>query len=356
MFDLAQDQGASLVFSHAGHPMSPLLGSLFLGLSKEALRKKLGIVFYDYIIERNLSSPQVISQEFAYHYHSDDLDTIDTINHRHYIIQVLYRLTARHMALNPHSSDTVAMCSKIIDQKYTVIHSRSLEGLVDDWLEYANEELGVDIRASIDFPSSLITSILRPLALTKNKILMITDWQNHEVIRRLSSDPIIGPNFKVVSEEQAGVASDLMLAILSDCFIGNPVSTFSQYIVQVRYALGIKNSYLFVRKNRDHAWETFCEDELCFYNWIKYWTGLDQREKEDSLFRAKIYFKSLYRKMIRSLRRGMNQVLQNMSTFWHRSYINGPSSEWTVIAYLIFSFICIATGICFFWWWVIDYW
>jgi len=60
----------------------------------------------------------------------------------------------------------------------------------------------------------------------------------------------------------------------SDVFIGNPISTFSQYIVQVRYAFGIGNSYLFVRKDENEEWETFCNDEACFYAWINLWTSL----------------------------------------------------------------------------------
>lgn len=95
---------------------------------------------------------------------------------------------------------------------------------------------------------------------------MITDGQNVDVANRLSSDPTIGPNFHVVPADVSTMAGDIMLGILSDVFIGNPASSFSQYIAMVRYALGFDNSYLYVRRNAvDGSWESFCRDESCFY-------------------------------------------------------------------------------------------
>jgi len=94
------------------------------------------------------------------------------------------------------------------------------------------------------------------------------------VVDRLRSSPRIGPVFQVVPERISTLTGDLLLAILADVFVGNPISTFSQYIVQARYALGIQNSYLFARKGHDGTWETFCNDEPCFYHWVNLWTGL----------------------------------------------------------------------------------
>ena len=71
-------------------------------------------------------------------------------------------------------------------------------------------------------------------------------------------------------KEAYELAGDMMLAILNDVFIGNPCSTFSIYIAQARYALGIGNSYL-LRRDGD-KYETFCSsDEACFYTWQQIW-------------------------------------------------------------------------------------
>ena len=62
------------------------------------------------------------------------------------------------------------------------------------------------------------------------------------------------------------MSGDILLRTLSDVFVGNPASSFSQYIAMVRYALGLGRSYLYVRRNPiSDEWEMFCDDESCFY-------------------------------------------------------------------------------------------
>ena len=105
---------------------------------------------------------------------------------------------------------------------------------------------------------------------------MITDGENADVIAKLSRDSLIGPNFQVVRHSIGNQYSDMMLAILSDVFIGNPASSFSWFIAQARYALGIEHSYLFFRRNAKSSngwgWETFC-DEDCLYDHTNFHWG-----------------------------------------------------------------------------------
>ena len=124
---------------------------------------------------------------------------------------------------------------------------------------------GVDPRAMIEYPPALLIEILSPLGMSNNSILMISDGQNKSIPERLSSDPTIGPLFQEIPQNIRTKVSDMMLAILSSVFIGNPVSTFSHFIAQVRFALGLVPSYLHARRKDDGRWETFCEDEKCFY-------------------------------------------------------------------------------------------
>ena len=317
-FDLARDSNGALVFHSNGFPMDLILrvesismqgygGSgawgqgLFLGVTESELEKRLGVTFYNNVDEKYRSQLKVMKQDELYHYISKDsrYSIFDAIEHRHYMIRELYQMTANEMELHPDSKDVIDMCSSIhalfgkengdqqrsallkelgitkpITEKYTVIHSRKLEGLGKAWMNRAQKEWGVDNRAGIDYPTDMITSILSPINMVNNSILMITDGQNPAISRRLASDPIIGKQFQVVPRKISTVTGDLLLAIVSDVFIGNPISTFSQYIVQVRYAFGIGNSYLFVRKDENEKWETFCNDEACFYAWINLWTSL----------------------------------------------------------------------------------
>eukprot|EP00584_Thalassiosira_punctigera_P013934 CAMPEP_0172555442 /NCGR_PEP_ID=MMETSP1067-20121228/58423_1 /TAXON_ID=265564 ORGANISM="Thalassiosira punctigera, Strain Tpunct2005C2" /NCGR_SAMPLE_ID=MMETSP1067 /ASSEMBLY_ACC=CAM_ASM_000444 /LENGTH=288 /DNA_ID=CAMNT_0013343965 /DNA_START=465 /DNA_END=1328 /DNA_ORIENTATION=- len=288
---MARDRGGALVIHKDGFPLDFTLRKVFLGLGRKGMESRLGVMFDDRIAAKYRSNLEVVLQHEAYHYVSShpNFTIFDAMEHRHYIIQQLYLMTAWEMQAHPNSPGAAAMCislhaifgkdghggnavaleklgiTKAVTQKYTVIHSRKLESLGKMFLSKASEEFGVDNRAGIELPPDLITSILTPLGMNNNSILMITDGQSSDVIQRLSSDPAIGPFFQVVPPKISTLTGDLMLAILSDVFIGNPVSTFSQYIVQARYALGIGNSYLFAKRNvKTEKWETFCNDEECF--------------------------------------------------------------------------------------------
>ena len=107
---------------------------------------------------------------------------------------------------------------------------------------------------------------------------MITDGRDKKIANRLSSHPYYGKNFKLAPQpggdifslrgrKTSTIPSDLIFAVMSDMFIGHPMSSFSTLIAQIRYALGFKHTYLHARKvDGSGEWETFCEDEECFYN------------------------------------------------------------------------------------------
>lgn len=290
-YDYARDHHGPLVMHGDGFPLDTTLRKLYLGLHRKDLVERLGLIMYDTVPEVWRDGMFVLGTRWARDYvsdHSAEYTQYDMIQHRHYIIQQLYRMTGEEMELHPDSEGAKDMCAsyhaffgkdgpqqsggilneehgitKRITEKYTIIHSRSFEG--KSFLEEAHRHYGVDARASIDYPPDLISSILSPLGMNNNSILMITDGQNTEVPDRLASDPAIGPYFQVVPQSASTMTGDIMLAILSDVFIGNPASSFSQYIAMVRYALGLGKSYLYVRRGTGDRWEMFCDDETCFY-------------------------------------------------------------------------------------------
>jgi len=292
-FDYARDRNGPLVIHDTGFPMDSTLRILYMGLeNRTELQERLGVLLYDTVDEAYREKMHLLGTRWARDYVStnEEYTQFDSIQHRHYLIQQLYRMTAKEMELHPNSTGTADMCASFhayfgknvekdgvpqkeeegggvyqrVTEKYTIIHSRSFEG--KQFLEEAHKHYGVDPHASTDYPPDLITKILAPLGMANNSILMITDGQNTEVIDRLSADPAIGPHFRVVPQEVSTMAGDIMLGILSEVFIGNPASSFSQYITMVRYALGFDHSYLYVRRHPlDGSWETFCSDETCFY-------------------------------------------------------------------------------------------
>ena len=257
-FDLARDSNGALVFHSNGFPMDLILRAesismqgyggtgawgqgLFLGVTESELEKRLGVTFYNNVDEKYRSQLKVMKQDELYHYISKDsrYSTFDAIEHRHYMIRELYQMTANEMELHPDSKDVIEMCASIhalfgkengkqqrsallqelgitkpITEKYTVIHSRKLEGFGKAWMDRAQKEWGVDNKASIEYPTEMITSILSPINMVNNSILMITDGQNPSINKRLASDPIIGAQFQVVPRKISTVTGDLLLAIL----------------------------------------------------------------------------------------------------------------------------------------------
>ena len=298
-FDMARDKGGALVLHETGFPIDLVLKDIFLGVNnKTVLEEKFGILFYESIAEEQRSNIQTITTKELYHFISKDERFVldDIMQHRRYLIQQLYLITADDMKLHPNSAGATAMCSSLhaffgkdgrnansmvkelgikdVTSKYTVIHARTLEGFGDKFMAKAHEVFGVDPRVGKEYPANLISTILTPLGMQNNSILMITDGKNPNVVNQLANDPTIGPFFQVVPKTISTVTGDMMLAILSEVFIGNPCSTFSQYIAQVRYALGIGNSYIFSRRDGD-KWESFCSsDEACFYTWQQMWIPL----------------------------------------------------------------------------------
>ena len=255
-FDLARDNGGALVLHSQGYPMDLVMraesismqgykGSgqwgegLFLGLTESELEKRLGITFYDKVDEKYRNGLKVMKQEDLFYYKSNDTrySMFDAIEHRHYIIRELYRMTAREMELHPDSTSATNMCLSLralfgrqgdepmnallqemgmtpVTQKYTVIHSRLLEGNSKTWLRAAHTNFGVDSRASIEYPTDMISSILSPIGMLNSSILMITDGQDPDISKRLSSDNVIGKQFQEVPEKISTVTGDLLLAIL----------------------------------------------------------------------------------------------------------------------------------------------
>lgn len=280
--DMARERRAPLVLNARGFPMDEPLNQLFLGLKRDKLRELFGISFYEGDEPPDAghglrhTRPMELMQFGTSNMSS--LPLADRADYRDYVIQQLYILTARHMEMFPESSGVEALCRSFPDEggairsrrkggvaniteRFTVVHSRNLEGTGVKALRAAHEAYGVDPRVNIDYPSQFLKDVLGPLGLANESIVMITDGQNRNVTDRLLDDSTIDFH---VSEGTA--ISDLMLGVLSTVFIGNPVSTFTTYIAAARYALGLGPTYLHARYDEERrVWTTFCDDEECFY-------------------------------------------------------------------------------------------
>lgn len=237
-FDMARDENATIFLTEEGFPMK-VLREIFLGLEggtpywKERAESLFGVKVIDQLNDDNLiesfESWEYIQKTVKlFRYRSTRHTLEQRKNHRRYLLQNLYQLTAHEMMLNPHSQSTTALCSSLyaffgvgeksgddqstsyysynITDKYTVIHSRYLLRLG----ALAEHKLGVDSQALTNMPPDFISAILSPLGMLNNSIIMISDGQNIEAAERLSLDTVVGPVFQLVPSNISSMVSDMV--------------------------------------------------------------------------------------------------------------------------------------------------
>ncbi|KAL7530749.1 hypothetical protein ACHAWF_003493, partial [Thalassiosira exigua] len=143
--------------------------------------------------------------------------------------------------------------------RYSVVHSRSMEGAGAKILGKIARETGCDPVAALDMEPEYVKAILGPLGMLEHPILFITDHQRPEILEKLTADPEIGPVIRLIPEEASWVGGDITAAVAADVFIGNPASSFSGFIAKSRVALGYHNNYLFRKKKRNGEWVDVCD-------------------------------------------------------------------------------------------------
>mmetsp|Transcript_39968 Transcript_39968/g.86169 ORF Transcript_39968/g.86169 Transcript_39968/m.86169 type:complete len:404 (+) Transcript_39968:59-1270(+) len=122
------------------------------------------------------------------------------------------------------------------EAKYTVIHSRYLDGNAEWRLEKMAKTTKITVEGGALYMSpGYVKAILRPLGMLEHPIILLSDGQLPSVERGLLNDPIIGPNLMVLSHKDSLDGADVALAVLADVFIGNPASITSGFVARSRY-------------------------------------------------------------------------------------------------------------------------
>jgi hypothetical protein len=167
--------------------------------------------------------------------------------------------------------------------RYTVIHSRWLEGECEFRVR---REMGQDypVDECHMYPSYVKKLLGTPI---DQPIVLITDGQNKRSLTDLESDPDIGPNLIVQNQLMAipttekekqrlegpthddlyYVLNDLMVAVLSDTFIGTRVSTFALNVGRIRvlsFEADPQSNYIHVRMENGTNKIEICEDCIFF--------------------------------------------------------------------------------------------
>jgi hypothetical protein len=198
------------------------------------------------------------------------------IEYQGHILRTLYRSLNRGVGVNMQNQPVGDMCSVIEaifggekgSAKYSVVHSRSMEGQATRLLGRIARNSGCDPTAALEMEPDYVKAILEPLGMLYHPILFISDHQRPEIFERLLADPDIGPSIRLVPQEFSWVGGDVTAAVMADVFIGNPASTFSGFIAKSRVALGYdaESTVMFRKKDKDGKWVDACDQNRCIFN------------------------------------------------------------------------------------------
>jgi hypothetical protein len=168
---------------------------------------------------------------------------------------------------NPPCDNIIAGGLDKADAKYTVIDVPWENG----WNARVSEFTGRDHTEAFEMKPEYVKSILEPLNMLDYPIYLaksdVDEDPNRDEVKRLEED-------SELKTDEKDVMNDLHLAVLADVFIGDPCSHWSLMIARMRYALGIKNSFVFTEK-KDGKWVSFVDDGnyLELYNITSPWFG-----------------------------------------------------------------------------------
>jgi len=262
-FDMAFDEEAELVLYDYGFPINIPLSQFYSEIDLQFLESELGVTIFDG--SRKYAENTTVKTAGLFYYKTK-LTREQRLNHRHYILQKLYRHLANQIELSNNKELENRICLARqrygIQRPHVVIHSRFHYYPCVDAMK-GNKT------AAVSMPPDLILGLMTQYNMTDSRILMIHDGtenaQNTSI--KLAGNALTGPHFEMIPHSVGNPFSDMMLAILSDLFIGNPSSTFAWYIAEVRFALGLGlGTHIFYKKESDGTWVDSCCGEVCLYS------------------------------------------------------------------------------------------
>ena len=147
------------------------------------------------------------------------------------------------------------------NEKYTVIHygTPGLKGYLG---QLNGGTGGKDLTAACEMKPDYIKNILKQTNMLEEMIYLIDSDSNNvdeELHKSLMDDSEMSED-KIRTPVGSPLASYIYLAVLADVYIGNPVDQLSLWIARMRYALGIKNSFVLTEKQGEN-WVSWVNDD-----------------------------------------------------------------------------------------------
>lgn len=273
-FDLSYDNKAPIYITKDAKwlwqillPLFPFSGTTAADEKWAMLEKILGVTILESEHTAKLSGLEfkTPATNELFYYHSSDLTSSTIRNHRDTILRQLFQQSAG--VCSGVSAAAKIQQTSVQKAKYTVMHlsPRATGG----YLGKLNAATGRDNSAALEMTPNYIISILKPLGLLQNDVFVVGEHQNDELeVTRLFQDPDL---LKVMKKIQVDQNNQVYLALLADAYLGNPADVTSMWIARMRYALGMKNTFILTEPknmNGEGVWVSSVDDKtyLDMYN------------------------------------------------------------------------------------------
>ncbi|KAL3805350.1 hypothetical protein HJC23_009057 [Cyclotella cryptica] len=134
------------------------------------------------------------------------------------------------------------------------------------WQSQFNEVTGRDHTAAFQMTPEYVKAILKPLKLHAESLILMGDHSktDDEEIKRIVNDPELNIFNTMMEAEEYEDGDTLHLAILADAYIADPTSHWSLLIARMRYALGLRNTFVLTEKKMidgEERWVSYIDDE-----------------------------------------------------------------------------------------------
>ena len=179
-------------------------------------------------------------------------------DHRNAILRQLFRFaSARGGPAENACSAIDALIGEFKWRKYTVVWPSA----DPTWLGKLNAASGKDNTAAAEVRPDYVKNILGRLDMLDSDIYPVGGSPAyHDLMAR---DPDLGKNFKCVQDKRySHEVGNVYLSVLADVYIGSPADALSQWVARMRCALGMRNTFIFTRREGDQ-WVSIMDDDSC---------------------------------------------------------------------------------------------
>jgi len=280
-YDIAQEMKLPLYITEDSWVFEDFLLPLFFGPSSMMTKDA---AFYHTIEEA--MGVGIVKDEDAlnnmgmtsFHYQSphdlfltapNGLTAVDIRNRRDTILRKMFQYPSIYGKFDACST-IHSFIGEDVNKKYSVIHLADPQQ--GKYLSQLNKSTGKNLTAASAMHIPYVKNILASTEMLESDIYIVHangKSIDQDRLDGLLRDQFLSKNIKCVDEDvhkkiMAHAAGNVYMAVLANVYIGNPLDQTSLWVARMRFALGMKNTFIFTEMKGD-KWVPYFDDEAYEY-------------------------------------------------------------------------------------------